>query len=43
MKEFGVATAVALSFLPSRSALPAAVYGVIMLVTAPYLVKRLRR
>jgi BASS family bile acid:Na+ symporter len=42
MKEFGVAMAVALSFFPAKAALPAALYGVIMLVTAPFLVKRLR-
>jgi BASS family bile acid:Na+ symporter len=42
MKEFGVATAVALNFFPGRAALPAAVYGVLMLITAPYLVRRLR-
>jgi bile acid:Na+ symporter, BASS family len=43
MKEFGVAMAVALAFFPTKASLPATLYGVIMLVTAPFLVKRLRR
>ena len=43
MKEFGVAMAVALTFFPAKTVLPATLYGVIMLVTAPWLVHRLRR
>lgn len=39
MKEFGVGTAVALQFFGSKAALPSAVYGIIMLITAPGLVK----
>jgi predicted Na+-dependent transporter len=42
MKEFGVAMAVALAFFPAKTALPATLYGVIMLVTTPLLVKWLR-
>lgn len=43
MKEFGVATAVALQFFSSQAALPAAVYGIIMLITSPILAKFLKK
>lgn len=42
MKEFGVATAVALQFFGSEAAIPAAVYGIIMLITAPIVAKVLK-
>ncbi|WP_309492516.1 bile acid:sodium symporter family protein [Candidatus Hecatella orcuttiae] len=43
MKEFGVGTAVALQFFSPEVALPSAVYGMIMLITAPFLVKLLKK
>ena len=42
MKEFGIATAVAVQFFDSDAAVPAAIYGVIMLVTAPIMTRILR-
>lgn len=42
MKEFGIATAVAIQFFGSGAAIPAAMYGIIMLVTAPFATKILR-
>jgi len=39
MKEFGVGAAVALQFFGPEAALPSAVYGIIMLITAPILIK----
>jgi predicted Na+-dependent transporter len=43
MKEFGVGTAVALQFFGANAAIPSAIYGMIMLLTAPALVKLLRK
>ncbi|MCH8067388.1 MAG: bile acid:sodium symporter family protein [Nanoarchaeota archaeon] len=42
MKEFGVATAVALQFFGSKVAIPIAIYGIIILITAPIIAKILR-
>lgn len=42
MKEFGIATAVAIQFFGSSVAIPAAMYGIIMLVTAPLMTRILR-
>ena len=42
MKEFGIATAVAIQFFGSGAAIPAAMYGIIMLVTAPIMTRILR-
>jgi len=42
MKEFGIATAVALQFFGSKAAIPAAIYGIIMLITAPLIAKMLK-
>lgn len=43
MKEFGVGTAVALKFFGAEAAIPSAIYGIIMLLTAPALIKILRK
>jgi len=43
MKEFGVGTAVALQFFGPEVALPSAIYGIIMLISAPTLIKLFRR
>lgn len=43
MKEFGVGTAVALQFFEPNVALPSAIYGVIILITAPILTKLFKR
>jgi predicted Na+-dependent transporter len=43
MKEFGVGTAVTLQFFGAEAAIPSAIYGIIMLLTAPALIKLFRR
>ncbi|MGQ9469726.1 MAG: bile acid:sodium symporter family protein [Nitrososphaerales archaeon] len=43
MKEFGVGTAIALQLFGPEAAIPSSVYGIIMLITAPILVKVLRK
>ncbi|MEM3737403.1 MAG: bile acid:sodium symporter family protein [Candidatus Bathyarchaeia archaeon] len=43
MKEFGVGAAVALQFFDPEVALPSTVYGIIMLITAPILVRIIKR
>jgi len=42
MKEFGVATAVALQFFGSKVAVPIAIYGIIILITVPIIAKMLK-
>jgi len=42
MKEFGVATAVALQFFGSKVAIPIAIYGIIILITAPIIARILK-
>ena len=39
MKEFGIATAVALKFFGGEVAVPAAIYGIIILITGPIIAK----
>lgn len=43
MREFGVATAVSLGFLGPRAAVAPAVYGIVMMVAAAWLARRLGR
>jgi len=42
MKEFGIATAVAFKFFGGEVAVPAAIYGIIILITAPIIAKMLK-
>jgi predicted Na+-dependent transporter len=43
MREFGIATAVALNFLPTGAALAPALYGLIMMLSASILAARLKK
>jgi hypothetical protein len=43
MREFGIATAVAIAFLPAGAAAVPAIYGLVMLVTAGAVASAMRR